>query len=266
MKKMDTYWIDLWRDMAEAFSMESRQADVWKGRAKKFDAAVKRKASQPDPLRDFVLSKIDSGSTVLDIGAGTGSWALPLARIAGHVTAIEPSQAMAGVLQYNLQTEGLANVHIVHSRWEEAEVEPHDIALCSHGMYASPDLLGFVRKMEQKAIKLRFLLMRVPSHDGVLGEIARRLYGHSHDSPNFVVAYNALLSAGICASAMVEPTMRPWTNDSLDAALQRVRDHLRLGDDHSWDEQIRSLLEEKLELRKGLYYWPDGMRSALIWW
>ncbi|MBI2865107.1 MAG: class I SAM-dependent methyltransferase [Chloroflexi bacterium] len=268
---MQTDWFELWRELATAFlraeqTKDGRAPDTWQGRARQFDAAVKRKLNRPDPLRDFVVSQLGSHSTALDIGAGTGGWTIPLAKMARRVTAVEPSPAMISMLTSNLAAAGLNNVDVIRGSWEEVKADPHDVVICAHAMYTSPDLLAFVRKMEQAARDICFLLIRVPAHDGVLGEAARLIHGHRHDSPNFVVAYNALLDAGIYASAMMEPHLKPWTNDSLEAALERARDHLRLGEDHTYDAGIRASLEQKLTLKDGLYHWPDGMRSALVWW
>ena len=48
----------------------------WKDRAKKFDARVKKRWSRPDPHRSFIISMISpvKDASVLDIGAGTGSY------------------------------------------------------------------------------------------------------------------------------------------------------------------------------------------------
>lgn len=199
---------------------------------------------------------------MLDIGAGAGRYAIPFARVVRSVTAIEPSKRMAELLRQS----AMANLRLVEARWEDAEVEPHDAAFCSHAMYSSEDLVGFVRKMEAKARRVCFLVMRVPSHDGVMRELSIRIHGEPHDSPNFFVGCNVLYGMGIYADVAMEPSVRPWTDDSFDAAVDRARRHLALEGDTSWDDAIRETLARRLTLRDGRYYWPDGMRSALVWW
>lgn len=263
-------WIELWNGLASSFWRHvsgdgSDGSDRWSERARRFDASVKRRQGEPDPLREFVLARLTPESTVLDVGAGTGSWTLPAARVVREVTAVEPSPSMLEVLKENLASEGLTNVRLVQGRWEQVEIAPHDFVLCSHAMYTSPDLIGFVRKMEGVARQECFLVMRVPAHDGVLGELSRAIRGHPYDSPNFVVGYNALLSAGIYPSVLMESTHRPWTNLILEGAFDRAKRHLRLPDD-AHDALIRETLARRLAYLDGLYYWPDGMRSALLWW
>jgi hypothetical protein len=59
--------------------------------------------------------------------------------------------------------------------------------------------------------------------------------------------------------------VRVWTDSTLDAAVARAKRHLRLDDDRH-DAEIRHVLADRLALVDGAYRWPDGMRSALIWW
>ncbi|MFQ5825815.1 MAG: class I SAM-dependent methyltransferase [Dehalococcoidia bacterium] len=240
--------------------------DRWLRRADSFDSAAKRRGEETDPLTEFVLKSLGPQSTVLDIGAGTGRWSIPMAKIAQKVTAIDPSPAMLAVLRQRIEAAGLANIDVVQARWEELEVEPHQVALCSHAMYASPDLLGFVHKMERSALWRCFLVMRVPSPDGIIGELSLRIYGQRHDSPNFIVGYNILCEAGILANVLMESETRPWTNDSLDDALERAKRHLGLRHNPEHDSMIHHLLTQRLTFRDGKYRWPDGMRSALVWW
>ena len=263
-------WAELWRELSERFLRPETegQGGRWQGdRASHFDAAVKRKRRErPDSLLDFVVGRLHPEDTVLDIGTGTGRFAIPMARVARSVTVVEPSPSMAAFLRENAAAEGLTNIHMLDVGWENVEVEPHDVAFCSHAMYTSLDLVGFVRKMERSARDSCFLVMRVPSHDGVMRELSQHIYGQPHDSPNFVVGYNVLYGMGIYANVLMENFVRTWTNDSLEDALERARRHLRLGDSTAHDDVIWETLAQRLTLRDGQYHWPDGMRSALVWW
>ena len=268
MKEQD--WSVLWRELSEHFRWPDRMGepiDRWTRRAGSLDSSTETgNRRRSDLLLEFVLKSLGPQSTRLDIGAGTGRWSVPMARIVRKVTAIDPSPAMLDVLRQKTEAAGIANIEIVQAPWEEVEVEPHDVALCSHAMYASPDLLSFVRKMERSARCRCFLVMRATSPEAVIGELSQRIYGRRHDSPNFIVGYNVLYEAGIMAGVLMESETRPWTNDSLEDALQRAKRHLGLGGDPEHDPMIRSLLAERLVFREGNYYWEDGKRSALVWW
>jgi ubiquinone/menaquinone biosynthesis C-methylase UbiE len=137
---------------------------------------------------------------------GTGAWTVLLACHARHVTAIEPSPAMREVLGQNLVDEGLHNVAVVEGAWPEVEVEPHDLALCAHAMYNVADFPTFIRRMEAVTRRICVLLLRAPTPDGVMAEAATRVWGQPYDSPNFQVAYNALLQMGIFPHVLMEDT------------------------------------------------------------
>jgi 2-polyprenyl-3-methyl-5-hydroxy-6-metoxy-1,4-benzoquinol methylase len=270
-----TDWNALWRELVE-IKADSRkrkfgkplQADIWADRAEDFKEGVKRKWVRPDSSREFILSAIGADSTVLDIGAGTGAWSILMAPHAKHVTAVEPSGSMIKVMRESLQAENIANVSIVQGSWPDVTVEPHDFSLCSHAMYASTDLAGFVLRMVACTRRICFLLLRAPSIDSIRAEAARHIWGQPLDSPNFTIAYNVLLQAGIYANVQMENTglWKPRTSSSLQEALINMRRFLGLGESGEHDEYLMGLLHRRLVWKDGQYVWPPEVRSALVYW
>ncbi|SMC97358.1 methyltransferase, FkbM family [Desulfocicer vacuolatum DSM 3385] len=63
------------------------------------------------------------GARVLDIGAGFGGLTFRLAETAGHITAVEPSIAMAAILKERVHGNGIKNVHVDQRRWQDINVE-----------------------------------------------------------------------------------------------------------------------------------------------
>lgn len=202
---------------------------------------------------------------MLDIGAGSGRWTIPLAGKARTVTAVEPSEEMLDVLRDNMQGAA-GNIQIIKASWEEANVETHDISVCAHAMYSSPDLAAFVRKMEQHTRKTCYLAVRLLPVDGVVSELHQTIYGNPHDSANAVIAFNALYSLGIYANVLVENDIYRWTNNTLEEAFARAKRHLSLESNNNYDKLIQDTLNQRLTLTDRGYIWPDGMRSALLYW
>ncbi len=273
MEKL-TDWNSLWRELVEIKEKSRKgkskgsQPDIWADRAVEFKEGVQRKWVRPDSSRDFILSHLDSNSTVLDIGAGTGAWSVLLSRRAKHVTAVEPSPSMIKVLRESLDEEHVANVSIVEGSWPDVVVEPHDFSLCSHAMYACPDLAPFILRMAACTRRMCFLLLRAPSLNGVRAEAARHIWGQPLDSPNFTIAYNILLQLGIYANVQMENTglWKPRTSSSLEEALSTMHRFLGLGDSNEHDAYLMDLLRRRLVWKDGRYVWPPEVRSALIYW
>ncbi|WP_005037306.1 class I SAM-dependent methyltransferase [Holophaga foetida] len=269
-KELD--WALLWRQLIERRTRgKARQPeDAWEGRAQAFNEHVRMRWDREDSSRSFLLDllKAHPGSTVLDIGAGAGAWACMIAPHAAKVTALEPSSAMLAIMRENIRTAGAGNIEVVQGAWPGAAVEKHDFCLCSHAMYDSPDLPAFVRRMEELSRKACLLLLRAPEPDGVMAEIARRVWGHPYDSANFQVAYNCLLQMGIFANVLMEDARpwKTWSHASMDEAFLEVKERMGLKEDSRHDSNIKSILQRRLTLREDRLVWPSGVRSALVYW
>jgi 2-polyprenyl-3-methyl-5-hydroxy-6-metoxy-1,4-benzoquinol methylase len=259
---METNWIDLWNNVAVNTTHTTERQKINRGK-KHFrrDSPVR-----PDPLLDFVLKELNEEQSFLDIGAGNGRWAIPAAKIASKVTAVEPSNSMLEMLHENIVKEELDNIRIVQGRWEETDVEPHDIVSCTHAIYETKDFATFIRKMEGRARERCYLVLRLPPHDGITGQLFQKIHGHPYDSPNAHLAYNALYSMGIYPNVLVEEEMHNWSDSTFEEAFSRAKRHLNVRETGEYDDLIRETLTKRLTLHGGFYIWPDGMRAVLFWW
>jgi ubiquinone/menaquinone biosynthesis C-methylase UbiE len=83
-----------------------------------FVAGFDRKQGYPDPAADLELLRahgVGAGSTVVDLGAGTGRFALAAAPRVGRIVAVDVSPAMLAVLRERAAAAGLANVECVQA-------------------------------------------------------------------------------------------------------------------------------------------------------
>ena len=103
------------------------QMERWNKMAKDFaERTGKQKSAQ---RRDKTLRFLgDRGilapdARVLDIGAGPGAWALPMARYCAHVTALEPAKGMTDIIADRMKEEGVDNITIDQRTWQEVDLE-----------------------------------------------------------------------------------------------------------------------------------------------
>jgi ubiquinone/menaquinone biosynthesis C-methylase UbiE len=72
--------------------------------------------------------EIAPGSAVADLAAGTGNLTIPLARLGYEVTAIEPNDAMRGVMEQRLKEEKL-NARVVSGTADAIPLPDHSVQL-----------------------------------------------------------------------------------------------------------------------------------------
>jgi SAM-dependent methyltransferase len=105
-----------------------------------------------DPVVDALRARARPDDTWLDIGAGAGRFALPLARTVHHVLAVEPSAAMLAGLRAGMEAHGIGNVTIIEQRWPPDGPPPGaDVALIAHVGYDVAPIGPFLDAMDAAA-------------------------------------------------------------------------------------------------------------------
>jgi SAM-dependent methyltransferase len=109
-----------------------------------FVSGFDRKQGRPDPSGDIALLRshgLSGDSVVVDIGAGTGQFAVPAARHFGRVVAVEVSPAMRDVLRERATAEGLATLECVRGGFltYEHSGAPAEAVFTRHALHQLPD-------------------------------------------------------------------------------------------------------------------------------
>jgi hypothetical protein len=148
------------RAQAERVREGAPPRDFYAPVASHFEADPRR---TDDPTLAVLRALAEPGETWLDIGAGGGRFALPLALSAKEVVAVEPSEGMQRVLRAGLAAHGIANVRIVPARWPMEEPPAADVALMAHLGYDIEDIGAFLDAMEASARRLCVAVLTTPS-------------------------------------------------------------------------------------------------------
>lgn len=110
-----------------------------------------------DPSLDALRALARPDETWLDIGAGGGRYALPLALTVREVIAVDPSPGMVGVLREGMAEHQIANVRVVEGRWPAAAADHDvqaDVAFIAHVGYDVEQIGLFLDAMERSARRL----------------------------------------------------------------------------------------------------------------
>lgn len=114
-----------------------------------------------DDVANVLLGLARPTDVWLDIGAGAGRYALPLARRVRQVVAIEPSPGMAAALTEVAAEHGITNVRQVAARWPMEAAPSGDVALMAHVGYDIERIGAFLDAMEAAAPRRVALLMEL---------------------------------------------------------------------------------------------------------
>jgi SAM-dependent methyltransferase len=145
-------WADHWRRLVVGAGHAPHPGDdPWAERAESYHASRGRDS---EPLLRVLEPWLGPRKTLIDVGAGTGRHAVPLAARLDWVTAVEPSDAMRALIP------PLENMTVIASSWEDAEVAPADLVICSHVLYAVAEPVPFIAKLEAAAKERVFVFLR----------------------------------------------------------------------------------------------------------
>jgi len=258
--------VDAHRAQTERLREAVPERDAWKRRAREF--RPHRRAEEKDPAIDAILGYVRPGDTVLDIGAGGGRLAIPIARCCAEVVAVEPSEAMLAQLEAQAAEAGVTNIKTVASTWEEAVVEPADIAMCCHvyGLY-NPE--SWVRKMEASARRRVIVIMFHRSTPPNMHPLWEPVHGEKRLQTPALSHFERLLAEmGIDYDKTMLPERPDRGYADFDAALQRSTRHLFVVPGSEKQERLKQALRESLvETPDGLQLrWASPMMPGLITW
>jgi 2-polyprenyl-3-methyl-5-hydroxy-6-metoxy-1,4-benzoquinol methylase len=247
-------------------------SDYWTARAASFGRLMR--AGSPNPALDFILPALDGATTMLDVGAGAGRFAIPLARVARQVTAIEPSAALLGFLREDAAAAGIGpdRLRAIAATWEDAETSPADVVLCANVLTPIAEIAPFLRKLAAHTVRRCYIVLRAMPMDTPLVDLWPRVHGVPYPrETSHADAYAALAALGIAANVALLPSPSTiWTFASPADAARFARDRLWLGP-AGQDQRADTLLADWLAamLQRDGDHWripAPPPRIAVIWW
>lgn len=266
-------WADLWRQKVEARMAADAPGgrptgpNGWDDRAARFERLTRELDPDADPLARAIRAAVQPTDAVLDVGAGAGRYTFAVAPLVARVTAVEPSPGMRTALEREAAARAADNVTLVPATWQEADVEPHDVALVANVLYFVADPVPFLEKVDRSARRACYIFHRVEDRASVMGRIWTEMGAHRPPEPGFLDLYNLLFAMGIRPHARLLGTAQQARYDSLEEAFVEARWFLGLGpDDQERDDRIRALLADILLKSEGRLGFPTGPQMAMVFW
>jgi len=139
-------------------------------------------------VRDIIVEQIEAGSTVVDIGCGTGSLVFDLAERCKSITGVELSSKMVEHAKRRQQENCKENVNFIHSdaislpHFQDQQFDYVTISMAIHEM--PPDsrmkVLNEAKRIAKKVIIADYVVPQPLNFDGIIIRIFEFLAGIEH--------------------------------------------------------------------------------------
>ena len=270
-------WNELWKAMRSGRRRAHGEdpGSMWDKRAEQFNKSWMQNRERAE--KQIANLDLKPEYTVLDVGAGTGRLAIPIAKRVKSVTAIDQSKGMLACLQENMEKEGITNITCVNKRWEDVEVgvdiEPHDVVMACHSL-GMLDIQEAVAKMDAASRKYVYILSsagRGMGNGEEEGELRKAIYGdRGHRARGWGSDYmffcNLLHDMKIYANVDIRDAESEQRYESLDEAVTKwkeMRDIPAEKEDILREHLSKILVEDD---GTGTLCLKRKSKSATIWW
>jgi SAM-dependent methyltransferase len=252
------------REQVEQFR-EVSPGDFYAPIAAMFRADPRRR---DEPVLEALRSLVRPTDTLLDVGAGGGRLALPLALEVQQVIAVDPSEGMLRVLREGMAEHAIDNIRVVVGRWPDVAAGlAADVVLIAHLGYDVEDIGPFLDAMERAARRtcVAVLLEQPPPTEA--DRLWPAIHGVERAALPALPEFLALLLARgrLFEVQLIDRGVQSY--EQPDQALAWLRGQLWTRPDSPKDLLLQRLVIEHLQPRNGRYAlsW-DPARVGIVTW
>ena len=259
-----SFWNEMWKQSyydREKGIRANPLLEYWDKRANDF--SLMRKSNDYDFGRKVyaaLSSVLTPDSSMLDIGAGPGSFTIPFAQHIKSVTAIEPSKGMVTVLKENAKELNIENINIIEELVQDLPQDgspdfQFDLVAISLVLWMFPDVWPRILQMEQYSKGYCAIVAGIP-------DWKNPREASKSDVQEFQILYNMLLSQGRSPNvSIIDYRCERTVEDEIEC--RKIIYEQYYGDlTPTAEEQIKKEIIAKSKDNKCLI----SSRSAIIWW
>jgi 16S rRNA G527 N7-methylase RsmG len=253
----DPDWNTIWKERQERHESSKYFNDPshnWNKRenAERYDSTSR---SEYDDRVKTTIAGLDitKNSRVLDIGAGPGTLAIPLAPLVKEITSVEPGGGMVDILKERMKKEGVINVTTIQKRWEDINpahdlTEQYDVVIASLSL-TMKDIRLALQKMDavSQGYVYLFWFVDMPFWEKMYADLWEPLHGlEYHPGPKADCLFGVLYQLGIYANVEMLPLKKEYrfaTSDEMKAFFRRRFNVTTSKQEQVLDDYLKPLIQ-----------------------
>ncbi len=212
-------WNNLRQEAQKRKSTKKKTAQEWNNRAPSFA----KRTTKSIYTRNFIeLLNPQKNWSLLDVGSGPGTLAIPLAPKVKKITCLDYSENMLAILKQKTRKGKINNIVCCNGSWEDdwpsLGITPHDVAIASRSL-AVDNLQQALEKLCMFAKKKVAVTDRVKH--GPRDPYAFKAVGRELEiGPDYIYTLNLLYQMGIQASCTFIKLQEKQEYPDLEEAVQ----------------------------------------------
>ena len=245
--------IEAWREQVLKFDreMEARRGGGHghgHGRPPVYASTPMDPYRTDDPVVNGLFELVGEDTEVLDVGGGAGRLALPLATRARHVTVVDPSEDSVELLKTRMEESGLTNVTVINEPWEDADVPPADVVLCSLVLHHQLEAASFVERLQEHARARVVVVEMMQTPGAVYRPFQERVYGEAiAPLPGIPMLLALLWEMEIFPDVSMLSPVTPVLEADRDSVQDYMRRRLFVEEGSEEDERLQTAMADLLE-------------------
>lgn len=270
-------WNTMWKEACGNSPWKGlSNKELWDKRAAKFNKRIDNVKTDGEKLDkdDYIskmLARIETSpeDTVLDIGCGPGTLAIPLAERVKSITGLDISSEMLRHLKENAAKKDITNINYINCSWDDAvvgkDVEPHDIVVASRslGPHDLKESMLKLASVAKKAVYFTLPVVHLPFDWEVYQAIGRNERKH----PSYIYVFNTLYQMGINANLEILNSRIRVKFSSVEEAMDDLQWRTTPFSDSEKDKMKKYLEKRFAEQKDSPVFRHEGFSKwALIWW
>ncbi len=209
----------------------------------------------------IVESLIEKGSSLIEIGCGTGKFTIPLSNKCKDILAVDFSKDMLKVLKEKIENNNINNIRALEGKWEDANIDKMDYILSVNSLYRVWNIKDALRKMNALARKAVIIVRTIQKP--MFNQLYMELGIEDQTVLDYIYLENIIHSLGIYASMQYIDVKNNIYFNNIEDIYRKIEEDIGRKANNNI---IDSFIEKNFVKEENKYVYTNNSKVAIISW